>query len=206
MPLWGSVDNAANSSIAAVAQIYKSITTANQTALYDNVTVGAFVTNVAIGQFGVDTTEIRAMQSMPHPQHAGWVLRKEGTGGRAGRVQFETLVAMGSMNGDGSDDTWIPDYYLSISSQPSNANGAGNVTLTVAATSTPSGASLSYLWQRNPGTGWVDVANTAGLYFNNTSPTLTVNAAIATGNVFRADVIATGANTIYSSNASVTTP
>ena len=29
--------------------------------------------------------------------HAGWVLRKEGTGGRAGRVQYETLVAMGSL-------------------------------------------------------------------------------------------------------------
>ena len=29
--------------------------------------------------------------------HAGWVLRTEGTGGRAGRVQFETLVAMGSL-------------------------------------------------------------------------------------------------------------
>jgi len=29
--------------------------------------------------------------------HAGWVLRTEGSGGRAGRVQFETLVAMGSL-------------------------------------------------------------------------------------------------------------
>lgn len=29
--------------------------------------------------------------------HAGWVIRKEGTGGRAGRVQYETLVAMGSL-------------------------------------------------------------------------------------------------------------
>jgi hypothetical protein len=29
--------------------------------------------------------------------HAGWVLRTEGTGGRAGRVHFETLVAMGSL-------------------------------------------------------------------------------------------------------------
>jgi hypothetical protein len=37
--------------------------------------------------------------------HAGWVLRKEGTGGRAGRVHIETLVAMGSMTGDGDDDT-----------------------------------------------------------------------------------------------------
>jgi len=48
--------------------------------------------------------------------HAGWVLRKEGTGGRAGRVHYETLVAMGSLGaqtaaygtsalvGDGNDD------------------------------------------------------------------------------------------------------
>ena len=32
-----------------------------------------------------------------HAAHAGWVLRTEGTGGRAGRVQYETLVAMGSL-------------------------------------------------------------------------------------------------------------
>lgn len=41
--------------------------------------------------------------------HAGWVVRTEGTGGRAGRVQYETLVAMGSMTGDGSDDSLLPD-------------------------------------------------------------------------------------------------
>lgn len=35
--------------------------------------------------------------------HAGWVVRKVGTGGRAGRVQYETLVAMGSMTGDNED-------------------------------------------------------------------------------------------------------
>lgn len=40
--------------------------------------------------------------------HAGWVVRTAGTGGRAGRVQYETLVAMGSMTGDG-DDTIFKD-------------------------------------------------------------------------------------------------
>lgn len=30
-------------------------------------------------------------------------------GGRAGRIHMETLVAMGSMTGDGSDDTVFPD-------------------------------------------------------------------------------------------------
>jgi hypothetical protein len=53
--------------------------------------------------------------------HAGWVLRTEGTGGRAGRVQFETLVAMGSLGNndvkygtapttlDGNDDNIFHD-------------------------------------------------------------------------------------------------
>jgi len=35
--------------------------------------------------------------SDPQITHTGWVLRTEGTGGRAGRVQYETLVAMGSL-------------------------------------------------------------------------------------------------------------
>ena len=53
--------------------------------------------------------------------HAGWVLRTEGSGGRAGRVQYETLVAMGSLGAqtaaygtpalvaDASDDATLPD-------------------------------------------------------------------------------------------------
>jgi hypothetical protein len=56
-----------------------------------------------------------------HAAHAGWVLRTEGTGGRAGRVQFETLVAMGSLGAqtaaygtaalvaDGNDDNILHD-------------------------------------------------------------------------------------------------
>ena len=41
--------------------------------------------------------------------HAGWVVRTEGTGGRAGRVQYETLVAMSSISTDASDDTALPE-------------------------------------------------------------------------------------------------
>lgn len=41
--------------------------------------------------------------------HPGWVLRTEGSGGRAGRVTYETLVAMSEIIGDGSDDTYIKD-------------------------------------------------------------------------------------------------
>ena len=41
--------------------------------------------------------------------HAGWVLRTVGTGGRAGRVNYETLVAMGTIAGDQADDTEFKD-------------------------------------------------------------------------------------------------
>jgi hypothetical protein len=203
MPLWGNKDNAANSDIAAVIQHNKATTTANQSLLYGNTKAGTFFANMAVGQFAVDTAEAQANKAIPH---AGWVLRKEGTGLRAGRVTYEVLVATGSIGTDNnSHDTIFPDALIRINTQPSAANGVGNVNLTVAATSTPS-VTLSYTWQRNAGAGWVSVANTAGVYFNATSPTLVANATVATGNTFRVLVSATGANTVTSANAAVTTP
>jgi hypothetical protein len=203
MPLWGNQDNAANSDIAATIQVNQATTPGNRANLYGNVTMSAITTNLAIGQFAVDTNEARANPAIPH---SGWVLRKEGTGLRAGRVTYEVLVATGSIATDGSDDTNFPDFTLRITTQPTSANGAGNVNLTVAAASTPTGATLSYTWQRNAGAGWVSVPNTAGVYFNNTSPTLVANAAVANANTFRVLVSAAGANTVTSANAAVTTP
>lgn len=203
MALWGSVDNAANSDIAAVIQYNKATTSANQTLLFGNTKADTFVTNVAVGQFGVDTNEIRAATD-GHGYHAGWVLRKVGTGLRAGRVTYETLVAMGSMSGD-AEDTTFPDYRITISTQPSSANGAGNVTFTVVATSTPT-TTLSYNWQRNTGGGWTNVINTTGVWYGNTSATLTANAAIANANTLRVQVSATGATTVTSANATVSKP
>lgn len=40
--------------------------------------------------------------------HSGWVVKKEGTGGRAGRVQYETLVA-GGISSDSTDDGSFPE-------------------------------------------------------------------------------------------------
>jgi hypothetical protein len=37
--------------------------------------------------------------------HVGWVKRTVGTGGRAGRVHYETLVAASSISGDAEDIT-----------------------------------------------------------------------------------------------------
>jgi hypothetical protein len=205
MPLWGNKDNAANSDIAALMQVNKRVTSANQTSLYTNVTANAFVTNEIVGQFAVDTNEMAAANTgRAKPAHSGWVLRREGTGLRAGRVTYETLVATGSIATDGSDDTQFPDYRITITSNPSSntLNVAQNITFTVAATSVPTGATLRYFWQLNNG-GWANVGNTAGRYFNNTSPTFTANNQTANGNVFRVLITTVGGNTVTSSNATI---
>lgn len=70
---------------------------------YNQSTVGVTVGGTG-GTGAVVTATLTGQEGTSSGIHAGWVLRKEGSGGRAGRVQIETLVAMGSMTGDGDDD------------------------------------------------------------------------------------------------------
>ena len=44
-----------------------------------------------------------------HAPHTGWNLKTVGTGGRAGRVTFETLSVVANVKSDGSDDIALPD-------------------------------------------------------------------------------------------------
>jgi hypothetical protein len=60
---------------------------------------------------GETATAVAVLTGVQHgAAHTGWVLRTVGTGGRAGRVQYETLVAMGgNLSTDASDDATLPD-------------------------------------------------------------------------------------------------
>lgn len=52
-------------------------------AMFNNTTPGAFITNMAVGVFGVSQTEEAnniTNKSSEHPAHAGWNLRRAGTG------------------------------------------------------------------------------------------------------------------------------
>lgn len=209
MPSWGNTDDAANSVFYAPAQFNKTANTTNQTALFGNTTADAFVTNAKVGQFGIDTAETQALRAGGGTKvaHAGWNLRVEGTGGRAGRVQMETLVAMGSLTGD-AEDTVGPDYTLRVTTQPTSrsANGTNNdvATFTVAGRSTPTGATLGYIWQKYDGAAFANLSN-AGAYSNTTTATLSVLANTASnGEIYRVGITATGATTVYSSNAVLT--
>ena len=106
MSLWGNLDAANNApKFAGTGGIGL---TANTQQLFSNTTFATTSSSLgragqAIGVFGLSALEASntgAGKANTAGAHAGWVMRKEGTGGRAGRIQTETLVAMGSMTGD----------------------------------------------------------------------------------------------------------
>lgn len=198
MALWSNTD--ANTSVPKFAPSTVSLenTQDNSNLMYGNTTADAFVTGETIGVFGVDTNEQQATSNNAGG-HAGWVLRTEGSGGRAGRVHTETLVAMGSMSGDGEDVVY-PDYSISILSQPQAANNAaaGSVTFDVSAVTVPTGGSLSYQWSVDE-----DGSETMVTLAGETSATLDLDN-IATDNLYRVVVSVTGGNDVTSSNAALT--
>ncbi len=112
MALWSNTD--ANTSVPKFAPSLVNLTNtqANSNLMYANTTADAFITGETIGVFGVDATE-QSVGANPKGGHAGWVLLTTGSGGRAGRKHVETLVAMGSMTGDGgaiaNDDVTFAD-------------------------------------------------------------------------------------------------
>jgi len=182
MSLWSNSD--ANTSAPKYAVAGGLGLSANGFTLYGNTRADEYITDAAIGVFGVDTTE-QGVAANPKGGHAGWVLLKQGTGGivtlsanansyspdgnlfltfsgggqanttanarivtngakkilsitvneggnyittptiaqpvnsnvsitvtmggRANRKHVETLVAMGSMTGDGADDSTFAD-------------------------------------------------------------------------------------------------
>jgi hypothetical protein len=210
MPLWGNTDDAANSTISAASQVNKTPNTANQTDLFGNTTPDAYFTGATIGQFGVDGGEMEAARATGvKPAHAGWILRTEGSGGRAGRVHQEVLVAMRTITGD-AEDAVYPDYILSILTQPvgASANGDADETgvFTVSAGSTPDGATLTYLWQYSTDVG-VSYATTVAVsgFAGQTTDELTVSAnTIADGTLVRCVVSAAGADSVTSDAAELT--
>jgi hypothetical protein len=86
MGQWGLADNAANSVSWAAAALGKgsgkAAKAANNAALYGNSGVGAFVPNLAVGQFGVSPAETANGGGEGRNVHAaGWILRRVGLGG-----------------------------------------------------------------------------------------------------------------------------
>ena len=111
MSSWGNTDNAANapywavnSAIAPANPNRATPTAANVALLYANTTANVYTSGETIGLFAMNSTEVANTQQAGVSQ-TGWVLRTTGQGGRANRKQYETLVCLSTVNGDGDSTT-----------------------------------------------------------------------------------------------------
>jgi len=226
MSNWGNYDNAANTPLWSTAAVKVAPTRANAANLFQNTTEdywkdtlpngGDRLDNIAVGIFGVDNFEADVNAK---GAHTGWVLRTEGYGGRAGRVQQEVLVAMSNMITDNTSPIY-PDAIITITSQPSqntaNITSANGATFRVVASITEgnTAAPLTYQWQVNNNTGgvWVNVVNgtpSGAAYTGGTTANLVVSPTNGTINnyVLRCVVNATDteATAVNSANARINT-
>ena len=202
MSQWGTNDAESNSVIWAPTSVKIAPTRANANRLYGNTTANAYIAGVTVGMYGVSGDEIAANSGSI--AHSGWALRTEGQGGRAGRVQYEVLVA-GGMTGDGSDDAVLPDFTIEINTQPANdtanTSAGEDATFTVVASTLPAGGTLAYQWTYANG----DTIQAGANVGNTTQATLTVNSAVETANAnFKVELSVSGGANVTSSNATLT--
>jgi hypothetical protein len=178
MSSWGNYDNAANAPLWAADTVNLRPTRTNVTNLFDNTTANnAAVTlgdgsvrnkNKTVGLFLVneDETQVAEASGGAGVQHAGWSVKTTGIGGRAGRVQWETLVALASPNSvDSTTQGILPTVAISFTQQPTNqsvVHGAGNVAVfTVGVSTVPAYDTITYQWQvsADGGSTYANVAN-----------------------------------------------
>jgi hypothetical protein len=121
MAQWGNTDDAANSVLWATTAVNLTPNTTNQTALFGNTTVGAFVAGEAVGQFGLDVNEISI--AIGNTAVAQYVIINPGSGynanaavtvanttGGANTVVANSTVAVGRVTAVTANGTTIRGY------------------------------------------------------------------------------------------------
>lgn len=208
MAQWGNEDQANNSPTWAVAGFKTTANTTTQAEFFGNTTPDAFITGKAAGVFGVDTDEqtVARDTGSPRPAHAGWVVVKEGTGGRAGRIQKETIVAMSTITGD-AEDVVFPNLGIFILTQPESASGEAaeddEVVFFVEAETRPDSEVIDFQWQADTGSGFANLSNDS-TYAGVDTDELTVNANTAANATIRVLLSANGAADVTSAEVTLT--
>jgi hypothetical protein len=169
MGQWGKTDTAVDMPLWISNYNKKKANAANRLAAFGNTTANVH------GVFVVDTTEAQANPGLPGP---GILRRRVGSGGRAGRVETELLVAASTYGPvDATDDATIPDASVKITAgspaDQSIATGAAT-TFVLAVTKRPTNATVTYQWQLDSGSGFNNLTN-AGVYSGVTTATLAIS-------------------------------
>ena len=149
-----------------------------------------------------NTVGINAEEATANGLASGWNLKTTGSGGRAGRVFHEVLVAMGVMSGD--NDAIAPEITITV--QPANQTVAAPATATFSVTATRTGTgTLGYQWQiQQEGAGaWADISGATSASYT-TGATATGDGAGATdGDNYRVLVSLAGTDTKTSDAATL---
>ena len=98
MSSWSNTDTGGSAPLWAIARVNKAPTAANMHSggsgasgkLFQNATEDNLIDGVTIGLFNFKDGETLSGKIA----HVGWNLKTTGTGGRASRIQFETLVSL----------------------------------------------------------------------------------------------------------------
>ena len=95
MASWSNTDAHGSAPLWSLARVNKEPKAANMGAaasgkLFNNATEDNLIDGVTIGLFNFKDAESQSGKV----SHVGWNLKTTGTGGRASRIQFETLVAL----------------------------------------------------------------------------------------------------------------
>ena len=106
-----------------------------------------------------------------------------------------------------SDDTIAADYTIVIDSQPvaASVTAPAAVQFVVAASTTPAGGALTFQWQEDQGSGFVNLAD-AGVYSGSTTSTLDISDSTGLDTYqYRVVISNTGASADVTSDAALLT-
>ena len=131
MSLWGNLDASNNAPKQTDTTGYGGNTpqvSANGQVYYANTKIGAYMSNAALGVFGIDAAEqANTNASTGHPAHAGWIIRKVGTGpivsitANAGSVTSNGFITFTKGDGIGGSGNTAANASISV-------NTAGYIT------------------------------------------------------------------------------
>lgn len=165
MPTFGRKDLANNAPLWALTQIPNTApNTSNMTAVYANASASKAV-------YAANSSEAYGNKYGIGP---GWFIVQRGTGGRAGRVQMEQLVAGLDIANNADDSAILLTQRVATITGPTSKSVTNNTAngFVVSYTTIPSGLTLSVQWQINAnGAGYANIAN-AGIYTNATALSL----------------------------------
>ena len=182
--------------------------------------------------YGIDRVEVGVPENEARGiSHTGWTHYTTYTDAYSQtRHKSEVLVAMSKnfasnatnelfgtgAGNDANDDTVAADYLIYFTTQPTDNVTASNTSLFFVVTdSEPTGATITFQWQENNGTAWVNIADgDTGLYNNitysgNITNTLSLSNVTSAVNGFDYRVIISGdggADSNTSDSANLTAP